>query len=57
MYDSHSATCHGSNPTSLKTPPDKVLALLRSGEVRSHRFSLGDADMQALVEYLKTSGQ
>ena len=57
VYDSNCATCHGRNPTSLKTPPDKVPALLQSGKVRSHRFSLEDGDMQALLNYLKASGK
>ena len=53
VYDSKCATCHGSSPTSLKTRPDEVPALLRSGKIRSHRFSLEDADMQTLLDYLK----
>jgi hydrogenase small subunit len=53
VYDSRCATCHGSNPTSLKTPPDEVPALLQSEKVRAHRFSLEDGDMQALLDYLK----
>ena len=53
VYDRHCATCHGSNPTSLKTPPDEVPALLQSEKVRAHRFSLEDGDMQALLDYLK----
>ncbi len=57
VYDSQCASCHGSTASSLKTPPDEVPALLRSGNVRAHRFSLADADMQALMEYLKESGK
>jgi len=56
VYDSRCATCH-TNPASLETPPGEVPALLRSGKVRSHRFSLEDADMQALLEYLKEPGK
>lgn len=54
VYDKQCASCHGSTPARLKTPPDEVPALLRSGTVRAHRFSLADADMQALLDYLKT---
>jgi hydrogenase small subunit len=53
VYDSNCVYCHDANPASLDTPPDDVPALLRSGKIRSHRFTLEDADMQALVDYLK----
>jgi len=53
VYDSKCASCHGSKPTSLKTPPGEVPTLLQSGKVRAHRFSLEDGDMQALLDYLK----
>lgn len=53
VYDSNCVYCHDADPASLKTPPNDVPALLRSGKIRSHRFSLEDADMQALVDYLK----
>jgi hydrogenase small subunit len=53
VYDSNCVYCHNANPASLKTPPNDMPALLRSGKIRSHRFSLEDADMQALVDYLK----
>ena len=53
VYDSNCVYCHDTNPASLKTPPEEVPALLRSGKVRSHRLTLEDADMQALVDYLK----
>ncbi|MDT3707736.1 MAG: hydrogenase small subunit [Thiobacillus sp.] len=53
VYDSRCLYCHDPNPASLKTPPDEVPGLLRSGKIRSHRFTLEDADMQALLDYLK----
>ncbi len=53
VYDSHCVYCHDADPASLKTPPDDVPTLLRAGKIRSHRFTLEDADMQALVDYLK----
>ena len=56
VFDSNCASCH-TNPARLKTPPTDVPALLRSNTVRSHRFSLDEPDMQALVEYLKDAGK
>lgn len=53
VYDSSCVYCHDANPASLKTPPDEVPGLLRSGKIRTHRFALEDADMQALLDYLK----
>lgn len=55
VYDGNCIYCHDADPGKLKTPPDAVPALLRSGGIRAHRFSLTDADTQALVEYLKGS--
>jgi hydrogenase small subunit len=55
VYDSNCVYCHDPRPATLKTPADKVPDLLRSGTIRSHRFTLEDADMQALVDYLKES--
>jgi hydrogenase small subunit len=53
VYDGNCVYCHDADPASLKTPPDIVSTLLRSGKIRSHRFTLDDADMKALVDYLK----
>ena len=53
VYDSQCVYCHDADPAKLATPPADVPSLLRSGKVRSHHFSLEDADMQALVDFLK----
>ena len=53
VYDSQCVYCHDTDPAKLATPPDDLPALLRAGKIRSHRFILEDADMQALVDYLK----
>jgi hydrogenase small subunit len=55
LYDSNCVYCHAANPASLSTPPDDVPALLRAGKIRSHRFTLDDADMRALVDFLRVS--
>lgn len=57
VYEGNCVYCHSDNPASLETPAEQVPDLLRSGEVRSHRFTLEDADMQALVDYLKESSK
>lgn len=57
VYDSNCAYCHDANPSSLHTPPNQMSALLRSGKVRAHRFTLEDSDVRALVEYLKVSAE
>jgi hydrogenase small subunit len=53
VYDSQCLYCHDADPAKLVTAPDDVPDLLRSGDIRSHRFRLEDTDMQALVDYLK----
>jgi hydrogenase small subunit len=53
VYDANCVYCHDIDPGKLKTPPERVPALLRSGGVRAHRFTLDEADLRALVEYLK----
>jgi hydrogenase small subunit len=53
VYDNNCVYCHDANPARLKTPPDDVPALLKSGKIRAHRFILEDADMRALVDHLK----
>lgn len=53
VFDSNCIRCHDAGPRSLKTSPDDVSALLRDGKIRSHRFTLDDADTQALVNFLK----
>lgn len=53
LYEGNCVYCHGGEPAKLSTPPDGVPELLRSGSVRAHRFELDDADLRALVEFLK----
>jgi len=53
VYDTHCVYCHDADPSRLETAPDAVPAFLRAGKIRSHRFTLDNADLQALVDYLK----
>lgn len=55
VYAQRCAHCHGSQPGGLKTAPEQIPDLLRAGKVRAHRFSLDEADLQALAEYLKSA--
>ncbi len=55
VYEGNCIYCHHTDAGKFNTPPDAVPALLRSGRIPAHRFSLSDADMQALVDYLKAS--
>lgn len=55
VYAQSCADCHGSQPGGLKTAPEQISDLLRAGKVRAHRFSLDEADLQALAEYLKSA--
>lgn len=55
VYDSRCVYCHDADPAKLKTEPERVADLLRAGSIRAHRFSLDDAEMRALVDYLKAS--
>ena len=57
IYDGNCVYCHAANPAQFKTPTNDVAALLRSGKIRSHRFTLEDVDMQALVDYLQESAK
>lgn len=53
VFDSNCVRCHDAGPSSLKTRPEDVPTLLGDGKIRSHRFTLDDADTQALLDYLK----
>ncbi len=55
LFESRCAQCHA-GPASLKTEPDRVAALLRSGQVRQHRFVLSSTQLNAIVEYLRVAG-
>lgn len=53
IYDNNCVYCHDTNPARLKTKPEDVPALLKSGKIRVHQINLDDADMGALVDHLK----
>jgi hydrogenase small subunit len=53
LYDQNCVYCHEADPARLKTPVDDIPGVLRTGKVRSHRFTLDDADLQALVDFMK----
>ncbi len=53
VYDSRCVYCHSADAGALRTGPDQVPTLLRSGNISAHRFELDDTEMRALVDYLK----
>jgi mono/diheme cytochrome c family protein len=55
LFQTHCARCHD-GAAKLKTEPARLAALLRSGAVRQHRFTLTDSQLDALVQYLRTAG-
>ena len=52
LFESSCQRCHRAGPASLKTPPAELTATLTSNPIRSHRFTLSDAEVQAVVVYL-----
>lgn len=55
LFESRCARCHA-DPASLKTAPDRIAALLRSDQVRQHRFTLSNTQLSAIAEYLRAAG-
>jgi cytochrome c5 len=49
LFETRCARCHA-DPAGLKTAPARVAAALRG--VRQHRFTLSDAELKALTDYL-----
>ena len=55
IYDSNCVYCHSANPATLKTRPDAVKGVLRSGNVRAHRrLDFSENQLDALETYLKS---
>lgn len=52
LYQQHCSRCHQS-ASRLPVAPGKVADVLQSGTIRQHRFSLDDAALQSIVEYIK----
>lgn len=52
LFESSCQRCHRAGPASLKTSPEAMTTLLTSNQVRSHRFKLSEADVQAIVAYV-----
>lgn len=52
LFESSCQGCHRAGPASLKTSPEALTTLLTNNQVRSHRFKLSEADVQAIVAYL-----
>jgi mono/diheme cytochrome c family protein len=52
VYEATCARCHGPTPIQFSTEPDALGEFLQSGSVRSHRFSLSETEIEALVRYV-----
>lgn len=56
LYDDSCVYCHSIDPANFTTRPDKIVDLLRSGKVRSHRgLELGDEQLDLLQKYLEST--
>ena len=55
LYNSHCVYCHSSDPSVLRTPAERIPALLNEDAVRAHGFSLDDQAVRALVDYVEAS--
>jgi hydrogenase small subunit len=55
IYESNCVYCHRSDPSALRTPPDAVADVIRSGSVGAHRrLDFSENQLQALESYLKS---
>jgi hydrogenase small subunit len=54
LFEDNCRYCHTADRPSFETPVEDIPELLRSGEVRAHRFEFTEPELEALAEYLKT---
>lgn len=55
LYEDNCVYCHSIDPGALRTDPNQIPHLLRSGEIRSHRrLQFSDEQLDQLGEYLKS---
>ena len=52
LFQQYCARCH-QTATAIKTSPDEIMPLLKSGTIRPHRFSIDDDTLEAIVSYIK----
>ena len=52
LFEARCIRCHGGGAATLKTTPAQLPAVLTSGTLRAHRFTLSDRDIAALQAYL-----
>lgn len=53
LYEDNCQYCHIADQPAFETPVEDIPELLRSGEVRAHRFQFTESELEALAEYLK----
>lgn len=52
LFEQRCISCHRSGASALHTPAADLRAVLRSGDIRSHRFQLSDSELNDLEAYL-----
>jgi cytochrome c5 len=52
LFQQHCNRCHQS-PTDIKIPPEQISSVLKTGNIRQHRFTLDDDSIQAIIDYIK----
>ncbi len=56
LFSNNCMQCHR-NPAVIRTNPDDIAALLKTGSIRPHRFRLMDNEIDKIVQYLKINKQ
>jgi mono/diheme cytochrome c family protein len=56
LFQNNCARCHAS-PAGIKADPANIPAILKSGSIRRHRFSLSDDDINTITAYLSAQNK
>jgi cytochrome c1 len=56
LFSNNCMQCHR-NAAVLRTDTDAIAAKLKKGNIRPHRFSLTDSEIDKIVQYLKINKQ
>lgn len=53
LFNATCARCHTST-TGIKTKIASMPAILKSGNIRQHRFTLSDSEIEIIIQYLSS---